>query len=219
MIEFLQECIAPVNLPATILLGLVMLYWVMVILGVLGMDAFDLDLDADLDVDVDIDGFDGDFEGGSMFGDALKFLYLGDVPVMIVASFFAVTMWVVTILSNHYLNPEYSWMVLGLWIIPNIILSLILTKAALMPIATLFRNNDPEQVLGERLIGSIGLVKTSVVNQGFGQIEINQDGPPIVVNVTAPAGKELAKGDAARIVGYDKLKGTYIVELSKWENT
>ena len=94
----------PVNLPASFLLGLVLLYWLMVILGVLGMDAFDLDLDADLDFDVEAD-VDGHFEG-SVFGKVLDFFHLGDVPIMIVVSFFVLNMWIITIVSNHYFNPE-----------------------------------------------------------------------------------------------------------------
>ena len=207
----------PVNLPASFLLGLVLLYWLMVILGVLGMDAFDLDLDADLDFDVEAD-VDGHFEG-SVFGKVLDFFHLGDVPIMIAVSFFVLNMWIITIVSNHYFNPELSWMVLGMWVVPNVVVSLMITKLILLPLATIFRNSESQQKLREEMIGQVGVVKTSEVNEGFGQIEIQQDGPPIVLNVIAATGRRLGRGDAARIVSYDANKDRYIVELSKWEKT
>ena len=74
MIEFLQECILPVNLPLTILMGLVLSYWLMVIVGVLGLDVIDLDLDLDADVDLDLDtGVDAEVDGG-LFGDAMRYI-------------------------------------------------------------------------------------------------------------------------------------------------
>ena len=49
MMEFVNECINIVNLPFTILAILVCVYWVFVILGIIGFEAFDIDLDADWD--------------------------------------------------------------------------------------------------------------------------------------------------------------------------
>ena len=61
MIEFLQECVNYVNLPATLVMIGVLLYWMMVMVGVFGMDAIDLDFDMDADVGLDADiGLDAD---------------------------------------------------------------------------------------------------------------------------------------------------------------
>ena len=125
MMDFFQECIAPVNLPVTILLGLVVAYWLMVIVGVLGMDAIDLELDADFDLD---GGIDANVDAGSIVGDFFRFMHMGDVPIMIVISFFAISMWVVTLISNHFFNPSFSWLVTGFWILPNLLVSLLATK-------------------------------------------------------------------------------------------
>ena len=45
--EFLKECFMTVNLPVTVMLLTVLGYWLMVIVGVLGLDALDLDFGAD----------------------------------------------------------------------------------------------------------------------------------------------------------------------------
>ena len=69
MVDFLQLCIAPINIVFTILLGGVFFYWTMFLVGAVGLDLFDVDMDVDgdldlhVDVDVDIDAnvdLDGD---------------------------------------------------------------------------------------------------------------------------------------------------------------
>ena len=48
MIEFINETFQLVNLPATGLLLICLLYWLMVIVGAIGVDAIDIDFDTDL---------------------------------------------------------------------------------------------------------------------------------------------------------------------------
>ena len=57
MWEVLQAALAAVNLPYTVFLGLILLYWLTVIIGALDLDLFNIDLDADADVDAP--GLDG----------------------------------------------------------------------------------------------------------------------------------------------------------------
>ncbi len=217
MIEFLQECVMPVNLPMTVLLGLVLAYWLLIIVGVLGMDAFDLDLDLNADVDLDVDaGVDTDVHG-SLFAGALKFLHLGDVPVMIVVSIFVFAMWFFTVVSNHYLNADARWGISVLWMVPNLIVSLLLTKVILLPLVSVFKHVETPPVNFENMIGLKGVVKTSQVTEKFGQVEIRIDGPPLVINARTTGKRNLAKGDLAKIVAYNKGSDTFTVELSKWE--
>ncbi len=213
--EFLKECFLTVNLPVTVMLLTVLGYWLMVIVGVLGLDALDLDLDVDADAGLDTD-LDADVNGG-FFGSALEFLYLGDVPVVIVGSFFVVFMWIATILSNHYLNDQHSILVMGMWFVPNVVLSLLLTRFSMMPFATMFKNYDRTEFTRENMVGRIGIVKTSEVTCEFGQIEIQQAGPPLVVNVRTKPGTRLRQGDAAKIISFNNMNDTFQVELSKWE--
>jgi len=62
----------------TVLMGFVALYWLLVMVGALDLDLFDLDLDLDLDVDVD-PGLDGALEGASGAADALDAVDAVDV--------------------------------------------------------------------------------------------------------------------------------------------
>ncbi|MEZ6099444.1 MAG: DUF1449 family protein [Pirellulaceae bacterium] len=76
MWEFIQHCVAPVNLPFTILLGASFAYWVLFLLGAVGLDFLDSHVDVpdghvDLHLDAHLhhelpDVFPGD--GGGMDG-------------------------------------------------------------------------------------------------------------------------------------------------------
>ena len=61
--EVLQEALMPANLVFTVMLGIVIIYWIMVILGALDVDFLDIDFDSDVDVDADVDA-DVDGTGG-----------------------------------------------------------------------------------------------------------------------------------------------------------
>ena len=214
MIEFINECIQPVNLPVTILLGLVLMYWLMVIIGVFGMDVIDLDLDGDFDIE---GGIDTNVDTGSVLGDFFRFMHMGDVPVMIVVSFFVVSMWIVTIITNHYFNTDFSWLITGFLIVPNLIVSLVATKIVVMPFATMFQHENDIELDRQDMIGRIGVVKTSEITHLFGQIEVAHDGPPVVLNARTGPDENLAQGDAAKIISYNAANDTYLVQLSKWE--
>ena len=214
--EFLEELVSVVNLPVTILMGMVVLYWLMVILGVLGMDAIDFDLGMDADLDLDVDpGLDAD--AGDLFGGALAFMHLGEVPVMIVGSLVVFFMWLLTVGSNMSINADQNiWLSVGL-VIPNIIISLLLSKAIIWPFLTMFKSDQTQVETRENMIGLKGIVKTSEVTEKFGQVEIEIDGPAIVINARTLSGEQLAKGDCAKIVAYNSANDTFTVSLSKWE--
>jgi hypothetical protein len=67
------------------------------------------------------------------------------------------------------------------------------------------------------MIGLVGIVKSSEVSAEFGQLEIQQKGPPLVLNVRTLQGTKLGHGDAAKIISFDNTNDTFQVELSKWE--
>ena len=135
--EFFKELITLANLTVTIMMGMVVLYWLMVILGVLGMDAIDLDLGMDADLDFD-PGLDASPDG--MFPEALTFMHMGEVPAMIVGSIVVFFMWILTVLSNHYINSDQNLLFAFLFIVPNLLISLIATKALIWPFVNIFKS-------------------------------------------------------------------------------
>lgn len=240
MIDFFTECINYVNLPATTLMVMILLYWVMVMIGVFGMDLFDFDIDADVGVDADL-GVDADFglemdggidgapatsmgSGSSTTGNdgilrtVFEFFYLGEIPIVIIATFFMLFFWIATLVTNHSTNLDQRLMISLLWLMPNIVISLILTRIALIPFVIVFRKPPPENKKREEMCGLIGRVTTTEVTSTFGEIEIKQNNEPEMrLNVRTRPGDRLGQGDAAKIISFNNSNGTFLVELTKWE--
>ena len=228
MIEFFNECINAVNLPVTVIMIMVLLYWLMVIVGVLGLDTLDFDLDTDVGLDADV-GVDttaeGSFSGSSLtpnegiFRALFEFFYLGEVPVVIIGTFFMLFLWIFTFITNHYFNTDQSILIMLLWLIPNIVVSAILTRYCMIPFAILFKPSGPDDTSRKEMVGLIGLVTTSEVTEKFGELEIpRHNDSELIVNVRTRPGEKLAKGDAAKIISFNNTDGTFLVELTKWEN-
>ncbi|MEZ6096764.1 MAG: DUF1449 family protein [Pirellulaceae bacterium] len=211
MFEFLLEIIHPVNLPATLLLGLILLYWFMVIFGAIGVEAFDFDFDIGGDVDGD---FDVDATGHGPLVTILEFFHLGDVPVTVFASVFALCFWVITVMTNHYVNSELNWLITGYLFVPCLVTSLLLTKLLIFPAVPFFRSLESPIEEKNQLVGRLALVATSELSDEFGQVEIHQDGPSIILNARCH-GAKLTKGDVVELIDYDSNKNTYLVRLSK----
>ena len=233
MIDLFQELFNDVNLPATVLMIGVLLYWLMVIVGVFGLDSLDFDFDTDIDADLGVDvdtGVDGTgattFGGGSsatgndgFLKAVFDFFYLGDIPIVIVGTFLALFFWIMTYLTNHHWNENSSLWVAAAWFIPNVIVSLILTRYSMIPFAIMFKKPPPENKTREEMYGLIGIVMTSEVTDKFGQMELKlDDEPELILSVRTKPGVKLGKGDAAKIISYDYDNGTFLVELTKWEN-
>jgi hypothetical protein len=222
MWEFFQEMISIVNLPFTILLGVVIVYWLMVVFGILGVDAFDVDMDVDpgLDIDADMDGsFDADSHGETGFSiAALKFFHFGEIPIMLIVSVFVLCLWLSSMIVNHYFNHEVSWMLALLLLGPNIVISLIISKLILLPIVPIFRLMSSGEAARLEIVGKTCLITTAEVSEKFGQAEIPQDGPPVVINVCVAKGDHVSKGDAAIVYAYDAEKDAYRVRPVSSEN-
>jgi len=214
--EFFNEITSAANFIPTVLVGLVLLYWIMIIVGFIGMDAVDLDLDVDADVDA---GMDFEVGGPGVFASLSHFLHMQDVPVVIVGSFFIIFWWIITVSVNHLINPDQGVLISLAILLPCLAVSLVLTKIAITPFARGLKNYDEFEDSRERLIGSVTTVTTSEVTPEFGQVELATDGPEITMNARTLPGEELAKGDAAKIIAYDENTDIYTVELSKWERT
>jgi hypothetical protein len=225
MVELMRASIALVNLPFTVLLVLVVIYWIGVIVGAadigwldtdLEMDAdVDLDVDVDLDADVDVDlDADADAEvdtGAGVLRALLAFLNVGEVPVMVIVSVAVLVGWCLSVLSNHFVNPGRS-LLFGLPLMAvNLVVSLLAAAVITRPLRRVFsRIDDPEA--HATIVLRTGTVTTSEVNADFGQVEIPAKGAPITINARTTGDVVLKKGDTVIVYDEDKEKGIYFVE-------
>lgn len=195
MTEIFHESIRSANLPYTILLGGILLYWLLVILGALDIDLCDFDFLSDVDADFDTTV---PSESGWLAG-VLQFLNLGQVPTMIVASFMAISLWAGSVILNHYWTIPATWILVAL-VIPNLVISGVVTHFCARPFRRLFKELNREGDEQLPITGRYGKVITSEVNDHFGQVEIETEGAPLVISARAPAGKSYPKGESVVIV-------------------
>ena len=205
MMEFIAEVFQPANALATVCLLLMIVYWLLVILGAVGVDV--------LQMDIDVDPGDHSIHGGPVFA-ALQFFNLGDVPVTIVGSVFVLMYWAVTVLTNHYVNPNWEILIALYCFVPCVIVSLLLTKIVIAPLVPFFRRLNREGEVELNLIGRIGKVTSSEVTDQFGQVAIEQDGPPIAIHARCH-GAKIPKGEDVEIVKFYPETNTYLVQLAK----
>ena len=237
-LEFLKLCFITVNVPFTVMLGAVFVYWIMFIIGAVGLDSFDLDmdmdLDADLDVDLDVDmdvaadvdmdvdtDLDVDTEadvstgggtsGGSLWISVLRFFNVGDVPLMILVSVMVFSCWAMGVMGNYYFNPDLTAGRSMLLLVPIAVLSLLVTKVVTTPVRKIFSHANAGVEAPMLMVGKTCVVTTGEVTPTFGQAQLVHKGPPITLNVRCPAERPLSKGDEAVITEHDKENNTYMV--------
>lgn len=216
MQELWNAALSAVNLPYTFLLGLVLLYWISVILGALDISALDFDVDADLDVDVDVDvdvdaDVDSDIDaGGGWFATALNFFNFGKVPFMIIMTVVIVSSWAMAIMSNHYWG-NYDWLFALAMIGPILFVGLLLAKLLTTPLVPLFdqinKASEPIDYVGQncRLL-------LPADHEKFGQAEVTINGDSLLIRVkTAQPGLRLKTGDQAVVIGKTPDKEFYLV--------
>jgi len=215
MWELLRESILLVNLPYTVLLGLVVLYWILYIAGAASsdlLDSLDMDLDVDADVDAGVD-VDADAEysaentGGWLSG-VSHFLHIDEVPFLFVISILVLMMWTVSMAANHYLGNESGWVAL-LLLVPNLIVSMLATKAIVAPFLPALRQVFDERGDKTDLVGRRCVVSSLGVTTRHGQAEVATKGAPLVLNVKCREGTSLGRGDEAVICDYDRDKNVY----------
>jgi hypothetical protein len=216
MIELISESFRLVNLPFTVLLILVVLYWLLVAVGALGGPAADADLDvhadAHLDHDVDIDTMHhhvegnhsghGSHEGGSWWGNTLKFVNLGDVPVMVVLSVLILSLWAFGIVANRYWAGD-SALLKTAFLGANLVASVVITRYVTLPLKPIFRVLNKQYDESVKIVGEHCRVVTSEATSRFGQAEIATKGVPLLIHVRTLNDAVLRKGDLAVVVRED----------------
>jgi len=206
MLEVLQHAIALVNLPFTVLVALVLIYWVFSLLGALDLDFLSFDFDAETELDVD----GAHASHGLLFGVG-RFLHLDAVPFMIALSFIAVFGWMASLILNGFLNPGFNaWIGLGLLPV-SLIVSALATRLTLTPFRGVFSRIRQTEEKGPPILGQVGHVITSEVTDKFGMAELDQDGVHLKLQIRVQTGETLTRGDQVLFVKRDDDSGAFYV--------
>ena len=203
-----EICFTEPVLPATALLLLVVAYWLLVILGSLDMGLLDFDFD------IDADGDPGGLEGVLGAGIAVvRFLNLGEIPLMLWISTYALSFWMTSVLWFDESYMESTWIVAQV-ILRNMAIALVATKVITQPMLRLV---DRTKVTRHQdLIGKRCEITTDEVSEDFGQARVATGSSPLLINVRTRTGV-LQKDEDAQIVDYDDERHVFFVEKAQTE--
>ncbi len=184
----------------SVLLGLVLLYWGLVLLGALDLDF--LDFDADLPED-------------AMGGDGLfSVLGLTGVPATVAASVLVLWSWLFTALGMEVVKVFVAggvwYAVLGVVVLGvSLIVGVLISALFLRPLQHFFKTPEARRI--DTLVGKVCIVRTQRVDEHFGQADFADGGAGLLIQVRARPGNGLSRDDKALIIERDDDKDAFWV--------
>lgn len=214
MLELLHNSFATPNLFLSIFLILVLVYWLSVIIGALDMNSIDVDVDTDVHVDKNIDI---PADGASAMLGILRFFNLGQVPFMVLFSVFILSMWSISVSINKpdsWFNPEMSagWSLV--WLAPNFLVSLFITKFVTMPLVPLFRALDSSKAHID-VRGHIATLTTQANTDDIAQAKVEINGSFITISVKNIDERPIERGESVIIV--EEMPGSKVYAVQRYE--
>jgi hypothetical protein len=213
----------------TVLLGVMIVYWLFVMVG-----AIDLGEGADGALEGSVKGAlegsvkgaleghaeagdpdlgDGsDDHGGGVLAALLSALRLKSVPVTVVLSLIVTFSWLVSMVAMQLVTrslPSFG-LPLGLVVLVGAaVLSLPITSLVARPLAPVFAHKPAPS--RKDLVGKTCTVRTGVVNGRFGEALLEDGGAGLVIRVRSD-GRELRRGEQALIVDWEDEREAFVIE-------
>jgi hypothetical protein len=214
MSEFLAAAFGFPTVIFTALLGVVLFYWALAIVGLVDFSHHGLGLDVDLDVDTHTH-IDGDAGEISTLASYVVAMGLDGVPFSVIVSLIVLFAWTVACIGSAWLMPLVPATVLqvaaGLGIaLASIALSIVLTARAVRPLRPLFVTHGAKT--NASLVGLPCKVVTGSVDDKVGRAEVQQRGTAINVRVWAKTPNAFTRGSSARLVEYDAATARYRID-------
>lgn len=190
----------------TALLGVVLFYWVLALVGLVDFES------SDLDFDVQADGDAGDISTLATYVVAMG---LNGVPFSIVVSLIVLLAWTISCLAGMWVLPLVPTLLLNIVagtavLLTSVALSILLTARIIRPMRKLFVTHAA--IANASLVGQPCIVLTGKVDEKVGRAEVRTRGAGINIRVWARSPNGLTKGSTARIAEYDAGSGRYLIE-------
>ncbi|QDT29328.1 hypothetical protein Enr10x_46800 [Gimesia panareensis] len=204
MIELLHASLNWPTLPSTVLVAICVLYWLCVMVGALDIDILDFDLDLEVG---------GDKPSVLDFGFiGLRFLNLGEVPVMLWLSIFSLSMWALSVNFDAKVEIQSFVDYVPLFL-RNLGISLVVVKLITQPFRGAFRYTPPNEI--ETLLGKSCHVTSSSVTEKYGQAELETEGAPLKLHIRSED-ETIQKGDLVRLTDYNQeTQAFYVVKINQ----
>lgn len=237
MNELLETAIAYPTVVFTILLGVLLVYWTLVIIGALSIETFHVDTGVDGTVDgaasaggdVAADAALGEPHGTTDLGDhgdgvdshsdsgtpnLLEALGLTGVPITVSLSFLVLWSWLLTIIAIDWTRDLLVHTSLQPWAhtgmaVGSIAVSLWLTQRCVKPLRRLFQKHPTTE--SRTLVGAVCRISTLRVDGRFGQASVELTGANLLLPVRCLEQNQLTKGSEALIIDFDETKEVFVV--------
>jgi hypothetical protein len=190
----------------TIGLGIVLVYWVFVLLG-----ALDIDLLGGGDHDVgDVGGHGVAHDGHHVDGDGVfAKLGLGVVPITITVSLIMLVGWTGSLILMHHFG-HLPWLSYAL--LPGMLVaSMLVTSVLVRPLAPVFKIREGKS--NREYVGHTVTISTATVDEKFGHASVEDaGGTTLDIDVRCDQPGKFARGDKAIIIEFDEDRQAYLVE-------
>lgn len=240
MEEFLSVSLSYPTVIFTGLLAAVFLYWVLVIVGAMGIDVLDVDAGghegvaeaavegvadaaaegvADAAAEGAADGVAHGADGShgenlGLLGSVFYALRLRSVPATLVLSLVVLFGWILSWLGTrmlvHQLGLGPAWLMGTALLASSIIAAFLLTSLTVRPLASVIKVE--RRVSRRDLVGKVVRIDTSRVDGRFGVAKAENGGAGLIVQVRCDAADNgLNRGANALVVSYDQAREVYEV--------
>ena len=208
MSEFLAATLGFPTIVFSILLAVVLVYWLLAIVGLVDFGETDVDLDIGEHADMPGDDL------GTIASYVVAFGLTG-VPFSIVVSLLVVVAWTISTLAAIWLMPWVPTTLLQIGV--GVVLLALSAAASIVITARLIRPLRGAFVTkygthSADLVGQSCRILTGVVDEKQGRAEVAQRGAGINIRVWAPSPNTLQRGSTALIVEYDATAHRYLVQ-------
>jgi hypothetical protein len=225
---FLEAILSYPVILYTILLGVVLVYWALAMIGLVDFESGgpDLDLDAGLETDLDAGGaleageahshtLDHEPANVSTLASYLVAMGLGGVPFSVVVSLLTLFSWTISAAAALWILPYVPTSVLRFIVgsgvlVGAFLLSLPPSAIIVRPLRKLFVAHTA--ISNATLVGQECVVLTGAVDEKFGRAEVPARGAGYHIRVIAETPNTLKRGDTAFIVEYNEAARLYRIQ-------
>lgn len=191
----------------TVLLGVVVIYWVLAVAGMVDIEHSGIDVDVQTHAD-------GDTSDVGQLASYVVAFGLNGVPFSVAVSLLVLVSWTLSCLGGEWLLPLVPTLPLKLLagtvlLVASAAIAIPLAAVAIRPLRGLFVSHTA--VSNAALVGQACRVVTGVVNEKDGRAEVARRGASLNIRVWAPTPNTLKRGSQALILEYDEVAGRYLI--------
>jgi Protein of unknown function (DUF1449) len=196
----------------TFVLGIAVLYWIFALFGFVEIDALDVDI-PELDGQMSLNA-QGDHTFAEMFSGLLMKLGLNGVPLTIVISCIALAGWMISYYISLFSVTLFGhgWIryITGIPIFfASLYAAMLITAQVIKPLRKFFAK--AEQQIQKVILGQTAVVRSSRVDQDFGEAFLDDGGAGLILKVRTIGGTQFHHGDKVVLLEYDANKNSYRV--------